>query len=71
VELRALAAAGLVVAFGAAAPPAHAVELERPASDDIAPPGYAMTAHEVEAISARDVKVKEERATHPALEPTA
>ena len=70
-ELRALAAAGLVVAFGAAAPPAHAVELERPASDDIAPPGYAMTAHEVEAISARDEKVKEERAAHPALEPTA
>lgn len=70
-ELRALAVAGLVVALGAAAPPAHAVELERPASDNVPPPGYTKSAHEVEAISARDDKVKEERASHPALQPTA
>ena len=70
-ELRALAAAGLVVAFGAAAPPAHAVELERPASEDVAPPGYTMTANEVTAAAARDDKVREERATHPSLRPTA
>jgi hypothetical protein len=71
VELRALAAAGLAVAFAAAAPPAHAVDLERPASDDVAPPGYTKTAREVEAISARDDKVKEERASHASLRPTA
>ena len=59
------------VAFGAAAPPAHAVELERPASDDVAPPGYTMTANEVTAAAARDDKVREERATHPSLRPTA
>jgi hypothetical protein len=71
VELRALAAAGLAVAFAAAAPPAHAVDLERPASDDVAPPGYTKTARHVEAISARDDKVKEERASHASLRPTA
>jgi hypothetical protein len=71
VELRALAAAGLAVAFAAAAPPAHAVDLERPASDDVAPPGYTKTARQVEAISARDDKVKEERASHASLRPTA
>ena len=71
-ELRALALAGLVVAFAAVAPAtAHAVELEQPASDDVAPPGYTKTARQVEAISARDDKVTEERASHPALRPTA
>ncbi len=70
-ELRALAAAGLAVAFAAAAPPAHAVDLERPPSDDVAPPGYTKTARQVEAISSRDAKVKEERDAHPSMEPTA
>ena len=70
-ELRALAAAGLVVAFAAAAAPAHAAELKRPASDDVAPPGFTLTANEATAIAGRDELVHEERASHPSLRPTA
>ena len=70
-ELRALAATGVVLAFAAAPACAHAVELERPVKDDVAPPGYTRTADEVSAIAARDDKVKEERASHPSLRPTA
>ena len=70
-ELRGLVAAGVVLAFAAAAPSAHAVELQRPANDDVSPPGYTKTAHEVTAISARDEKVEAERGRDPSLRPTA
>jgi glycosyl transferase family 87 len=71
VELRARAAAGLVVLFAAAAPSAHAAELERPASDDVAPPGFTRSAQQVTVIAGRDRNVREERAEHPSLRPTA
>ena len=70
-ELRALAAAGVVLAALAAAPAAQAAELERPAREDVAPPGYSLTARQVTAIAGRDAKVRDERAEHPALRPTA
>ena len=70
-ELRALAAAGVVLAAAAAAPSAQAQELEQPARDDVAPPGYTLTAHQVTAIAGRDAKVQSERDDHPALRPTA
>ena len=70
-ELRARAAAGLVVLFAAAAPSAHAAELERPGRDDVAPPGFTRTAQEVTAIAGRDANVRQERADHPSLRPTA
>ena len=70
-ELRSLAAAGLVVAFLAAAPTAQAAELERPEREDVAPPGFALSAQEATAIAARDEKVDEERGRHPSLRPTA
>jgi hypothetical protein len=71
VELRALAAAGLVVAFAAAAPSAQAADLERPEREDVAPPGYTLSAQEATAIAGRDEKVDQERARHRSLRPTA
>jgi hypothetical protein len=71
VELRALAAASLVLALAATAPSAQAAELERPARDDVAPPGFTLTARQATAIASRDNKVREERAGRPALRPTA
>jgi hypothetical protein len=71
VELRALAAASLALAFLAAAPPAGAADLKRPASDTVAPPGFALTAREAGAISRRDDKVRAARDRDPALRPTA
>jgi hypothetical protein len=71
VELRALAAAGLALAFAASAPSAHAAELERPERDDVPPPGFTMTADQAEAVAARDAKVRREKARHPELRPTA
>ena len=70
-ELRALAAAGLALAFAAPAPPAHAADLERPARDDVAPAGYTLTARQATAIAARDAKVRRARETLPGLRPTA
>jgi hypothetical protein len=71
VELRALVAAGVVLAALAAAPPAQAAELERPAREDVAPPGYTLTARQATALAGRDAKVRDERAEQPALRPTA
>ena len=70
-ELRALAAAGLALAFAAPAPLAHAAELERPDRDDVPPPGFTMTADEAEVVAGRDAKVRRERERHPELRPTA
>jgi hypothetical protein len=71
VELRALATASLALAFLAAAPSAGAAELERPASDTVAPRGFTMTAREVGAIARRDAKVRAARERDPDLRPTA
>jgi hypothetical protein len=72
VELRALAAAGLVAALAAAAAPsAQAAELERPEREDVAPPGFTMTAREATAVAGRDDKVRSERTRHEDLRPTA
>ncbi len=70
-ELRALAAAGVVLAAIAAAQPAQAAELERPAREDVAPPGYTLTAREATSIAERDADVRQERTRHPALRSTA
>ena len=70
-ELRALAAASLVLAALVAAQPAQAADLKRPASETVAPEGFTRTAREVTAVAARDEKVREERARHPRLDPTA
>ncbi len=70
-ELRALAAAGVVLAALAGAPSAQAAELERPAREDVAPPGYTLTARQATAVAGRDAKVRNEREAHPALRPTA
>lgn len=70
-ELRALAAAGLALAFAAPAPSAQAAELERPARDDVPPPGFTLTAREATTVASRDAKVREERERHPELRPTA
>ncbi len=70
-ELRALAAAGVVLATTAVAPSAQAAELERPAREDAAPPGYTLTARQATAIAGRDAKVRDEREQHPSLRPTA
>jgi hypothetical protein len=71
VELRALAAASLALAFLAAAPTVRAAEPERPASDRVAPPGFTMTAREATAVARRDENVRAARARHPGLRPTA
>jgi hypothetical protein len=73
VELRALAAAGLVLALLAAAPPAHAQapELKQPASETVAPEGFSLTAREAIAVAGRDAKVRAERERRPSLRPTA
>ena len=70
-ELRALAAAGLVLAIAATAAPAHAAELERPEREDVAPPGFTLTAREATTIAGRDDKVHEVQRAHPSLRPTA
>ena len=70
-ELRAHAAAGLVLAFAVAAPSAQAAELERPARENVAPPGFTLTARQATAIAGRDAKVSRERSRHPRLRPTA
>ena len=70
-ELRARAAAGLVVLFAAAVPSAHAAELERPTRDDVAPPGFTRTAQEVTVIAGRDHNVRQARTDRPSLRPTA
>ena len=70
-ELRALAAAGLVAALAAAAPPAQAAELERPEREDVPPPGFTMTARGATAVAARDDKVRSERTRRADLRPTA
>jgi len=71
VELRALAAAGLVLAFAAAAPPAQAAELQRPERENVAPSGFTLTPRQATAIAGRDAKVRRERARQPSLRPTA
>jgi hypothetical protein len=71
VELRALAAASLTLAFLAAAPTAQAADPERPASDTVAPPGFALTARQATAIAGRNEKVRAARERHPDLRPTA
>ena len=70
-ELRALAAAGLALAFAAQAPLAQAADLERPARDDVAPAGYTLTARQATAIAARDAKVRRARENYDGLRPTA
>ena len=71
-ELRALAAAGLALASLALAAPAQAAdELEQPPREDVPPPGFRMTAEEVEAVAGRDDTVREARADNEDLRPTA
>jgi Glycosyltransferase family 87 len=70
VELRALAAAGLALVLLATAPAAQAADLERPASENVAPAGFKLTAREATAIARRDAKVRDTRAEHPRLRPT-
>ena len=70
-ELRALAAAGLAAAFAAAAPAAHATELERPERQNVAPQGFTMTPREVIAVAGRAEKVDAERTRYEDLQPTA
>ena len=70
-ELRALAAASVTLAVAAAAPAAHAADLKRPERDDVAPPGFTLSADEVTEISERDEKVRRERARHNDLRATA
>ena len=70
-ELRSLAAAGVALAVLSAAPSAQAAELERPEREDVAPPGYTLTARQATAIAGRDATVRDERAENPEVEPTA
>lgn len=71
-ELRSpLAVAALVLAFLAAAGPAAAAEVQRPASDSAVPQGYSMTGRQAVEISERNAKVKKARERYPKLRPTA
>ena len=70
-ELRSLAAAGLILAFLFAAAPASAGEVERPSSDTVVPDGFSITGVQATEIAARDEKVKEAKERYPGLRPTA